>query len=89
MDYFTTKLKRQQIVSFLSRRGIENPHQFLNNLLHFASSGQTLKVYDQNSEYRFICLKKFLFFISFIFLVVCVVQIMLVISFLKMMMFWF
>jgi len=53
MDYFTTKLKRQQIVSFLSRRGIENPHQFLNNLLHFASSGQTLKVYDQNSEYRF------------------------------------
>nr|CAD2173661.1 unnamed protein product [Meloidogyne enterolobii] len=52
MDYFTTKLKRQQIVSFLSRRGIENPHQFLNNLLHFASSGQTLKVYDQNSEYR-------------------------------------
>ncbi|KAL7070076.1 hypothetical protein ACQ4LE_010852 [Meloidogyne hapla] len=52
MDYFTTKLKRQQIVTFLSRRGIENPHQFLNNLLHFASSGQTLRVYDQNSEYR-------------------------------------
>ncbi|KAF7638827.1 RING-type domain-containing protein [Meloidogyne graminicola] len=52
MDYFTKKIKRQQIVTFLSQRGIENPHQFLNNLLHFASSGQTLRVYDQNSEYR-------------------------------------
>jgi hypothetical protein len=65
MNYFTNKIKRQDIVSFLAQRGIENPHQFLNNLLHFASSGQTLRVYDQNSEYRFFVIKFFCIFVFF------------------------
>ena len=52
LDYFSKKTKRQEIVNFLTRKGIDNPHQLLNNIFHFATTGQTLKVYDQNSEYR-------------------------------------
>lgn len=51
LDYFSVKIKRQEIVTFLNAHGIDNPHHFLNNLFHFASAGQNLRVYDQNSEY--------------------------------------
>uniref|UniRef100_A0A915CPS9 Uncharacterized protein n=1 Tax=Ditylenchus dipsaci TaxID=166011 RepID=A0A915CPS9_9BILA len=50
-DYFLGKKSRLQIVTFLGEQGIRHPHQFLNNLMHFASTGQALVVYDQNSEY--------------------------------------
>jgi len=51
LNYFAKKTSRLDIVTFLSKRGIKNPHQFLNNLFHFVSTGQCLEVYDQNSEY--------------------------------------
>ncbi|KAL3104160.1 hypothetical protein niasHS_002187 [Heterodera schachtii] len=51
LDYLSSKINRTEIVIFLKQRGIQNPHHFLNNLTHFASTGQTLEVYDQNSEY--------------------------------------
>lgn len=41
-------------VDFLKKAGIRHPHQYLNNITHFASTSQTLAVYDQNSEYMYV-----------------------------------
>lgn len=51
IKYFMNKANRFDVVTFLNKRGIKNPHQFLNNLTHYLTAGQSLKVYDQNSEY--------------------------------------
>ncbi|KAI1716289.1 ring finger domain-containing protein [Ditylenchus destructor] len=50
-DYLLNRINRMSIVSYLNERGIRHPHQLLNNLMHFANTGQSLAVYDQNSEY--------------------------------------
>ncbi|KAI1724473.1 ring finger domain-containing protein [Ditylenchus destructor] len=50
-DYLLNRVNRMSIVSYLNERGIRHPHQLLNNLMHFANTGQSLVVYDQNSEY--------------------------------------
>jgi len=51
INYLAGRTNRITIVTYLKGRSVCHPHQFLNNLLHFASTGQTLAVYDQNSEF--------------------------------------
>ncbi|KAH7728226.1 Topors protein [Aphelenchoides avenae] len=51
ISYLKGEIKRLDITTFLNSRGMRHPHHFLNNLQHFGESGQTLQVYDQNTEY--------------------------------------
>ena len=51
IDYLAGRTNRLDMVTYLHKRGIRHPHQFLNNLIHFGGTGQSLAVYDQNSEF--------------------------------------
>jgi hypothetical protein len=51
--YFSQQATRLELVQWLAKRGIRNPHHFLNNLTHYLTTGQSLAVYDQNSEYLY------------------------------------
>lgn len=57
MDVIFKHLKgttnRLVTIEYLKKNGIRHPHQYLNNVMHFASTSQSLAVYDQNSEYTF------------------------------------
>jgi hypothetical protein len=51
--YFSQRTPRMELDQWLEKRGIDNPHHFLNNLTHYLTTGQSLAVYDQNSEYLY------------------------------------
>lgn len=56
-DYLKGTTSRITTITYFKKNGIRHPHQFLNNVSHFASTAQSLAVYDQNSEYTYVCYK--------------------------------